>query len=363
MTLPTTGDRAPGARDPEGPDRRAAGASPADDPGPATPASPVTAGQTRELPDGWVRAEFAAISSCGPVREGNEDRLGWTVLGSPAAARSPQGDGGLVHEELVGPGVAFLVADGLGGHSHGELASRTAIRLLLGKLTGPEAIARASQALRDGFMAANEALLVGELDTTTLDIEIAEVGAGPRAKGAGGHPLVPGGQTTLTALAVTGHNSPLVHVGDCRLFRLRDGLLELLTTDHTQAMELLRMRVIRPDQAAHHPGRHLLTRSIGGDLVLRVEARPLEPAIGDGYLMCSDGLWSAVEATEIRDVLEGDLAEGVARLVELATERGGDDNASVIALRLLDLGGRRGPSVSTAWRLPWRRGANGAGRA
>jgi serine/threonine protein phosphatase PrpC len=360
MTLPTTGERTRGA---DGPGRRPSGRPEAGDPTPSVPADPAPADGPRELPDGWVRAEFAAISSCGPVREQNEDRLGWAVLGSPSTARSPQGDGPLVHEELVGPGVGFLVADGLGGHSHGELASRTAIRLLLRRLTEPEAVIRASQALRDGFMAANEALLVGELDRSTLDLDLAEVGPDPRAAPGAGRSLVPGGQTTLTALAVTGRNSPLVHVGDCRLFRLRDGLFEVLTTDHTQAMELLRMRVIKPDQAARHPGRHLLTRSIGGDLVLRVEARPLEPAIGDAYLMCSDGLWSAVEAEELRDVLEGDLAVGVARLVELATERGGDDNASVIALRLLDLGGRREVTAPTAWRLPWRRGPNGAGRS
>ena len=119
------------------------------------------------------------------------------------------------------------------------------------------------------------------------------------------------------------------------------------------------MRLIRPEQAARHPGRHLLTRSIGGDIVLRVEARSGEPAAGDAYLLCSDGLWSAVTSGEVRAVFEGDLGEGIARLVALSAARGGEDNASVIGMRLLELGAAVDATPRVGLRLPWRRGAAG----
>ena len=314
------------------------------------------------LPDGWVRAEIAAVSACGPVRELNEDRLGWTVIGSPASARSPFGDGRLVRGELVGPGVAVLVADGLGGHANGELASRTAIAMLLRRLSRAVPPGQLAGTLRDGFDAANEAILTGRMDGTTADVVLADPDGLPGPDAADprpvGRPTASGAQTTLTALTVTGSGSQLAHVGDCRLFRLRDGLLEVFTSDHTQAMELLRMRLIKPDQLARHPGRHLLTRSIGGDIMVRIEARPGDPAIGDTYLLCTDGAWGTADSMEIRAAMEGDLGAGVETLVARSAERGGDDNASVIAMRLLDLGSL--PSVPSlpAWRLPWRRGGS-----
>ncbi len=163
-----------------------------------------------------------------------------------------------------------------------------------------------------------------------------------------------GGQTTLTALAITGRSSHIAHVGDSRVYRLRDGLLELLTTDHTQVMELLRLRLVRPEQAARHPGRHLLTRSIGGDILVRTEARAGIPEPGDAFLLCTDGAWSSVSSGEIRAALEGDLAAGVSDLMACSAERGGDDNASVIALRILQLGDD-GRTLRDGWRLPWQR--------
>ncbi|HEY4753932.1 MAG TPA: hypothetical protein VIH37_11645, partial [Candidatus Limnocylindrales bacterium] len=167
-------------------------------------------------------------------------------------------------------------------------------------------------------------------------------------------PGVGNGQTTLTAIALTGRTGNLAHVGDSRLYRLRGGDMELLTNDHTQARELVRMRVIKPEQVLSHPGRHLLTRSIGGDLVVRVDERASAPAVGDTYLLCSDGLWSAITSWETLNALSGDLATGVVDLVDRVAASGGDDNASVIALRVTALSGSAEPT-STGWRLPWRK--------
>ena len=321
----------------------------------AVPAPPAS------LPDGWVRAEIAALSACGPVRELNEDRVGWAVIGSPTSARSPVGNGQLVREELTGPGAAVLIADGLGGHAHGELASRTAIGMMLRRLSRPVPPGQLAGTLREGFDAANEAILLGRLDEATGDVVLVDPGGAPGPDAADpqsiGRPMGSrGAQTTLTALAVTASGSQLAHVGDCRLFRLRDGVLELFTSDHTQASELLRMRLIKPEQLARHPGRHLLTRSVGGDIAVRIETRPGVPEVGDTYLLCTDGAWGSADSMEIRSAMEGDLGDGLGALIVRSAERGGDDNASVIALRILDLARSTAAPGLSAWRLPWRRG-------
>jgi serine/threonine protein phosphatase PrpC len=327
----------------------------------ASPQAPADGGG---LPDGWIRAEVAAFSACGPVRDQNEDRVGWIVLGALGSVRSP-GTDEPVSAVLEGPGIAIAVADGLGGHAHGELASRTAMGRLLRHLSSPDAIAKPGEHLRTGFEEANQACLAGELvDADAFDRD--PVGAEPRsarerraddATDSPGATMGPGaanGQTTLTAIALTGRTGNLAHVGDSRLYRLRGGDMELLTNDHTQARELVRMRVIKPEQVLTHPGRHLLTRSIGGDLVVRVDERASAPAVGDTYLLCSDGLWSSITSWETLNALSGDLATGVVELVSRVEASGGDDNASVIALRVAALSGAAEPT-STGWRLPWRK--------
>jgi len=317
------------------------------------------------LPDGWLRADMAALSACGPVRDQNEDRLGWTLLGDLTTVASP-GTDQLVVKQLEGPGVLIALADGLGGHAHGELASRTAIGRVLRRMSAPDAIARPGEQLRAGFEDANQACLAGDLvDADAFDHD--PTGAEPRSAkerrraleqaanpGAAMEPGARNGQTTLTAIGLTGRSGSVAHVGDSRLYRMRGGEIELLTNDHTQARELVRMRVIKPEQVLTHPGRHLLTRSIGGDLLVRVDERSSAPEAGDVYLLCSDGLWSSVTSWEVLSALSGDLGGGVTDLVARAATAGGDDNASVIALRITALAGGAEPSTS-GWRLPWRR--------
>ena len=331
----------------------------------STPNHGTTPVDDEGLPDGWIRVEVAAYSACGPVRDQNEDRVGWAVLGELSTVRSP-GTDEPVSLVLEGPGVAIVVADGLGGHSHGELASRTAIGRLLRRMSAPEAVTKPGDQLRAGFEDANQACLAGDLvDPEAFDRD--PVGAEPRSArerrraleqaanpGAGMEPGARNGQTTLTAIALTGRSGNVAHVGDSRLYRLRDGDMELLTNDHTQARELLRMRVIKPEQVLTHPGRHLLTRSIGGDLLVRVDERASAPAVGDAYLLCSDGLWSTITSWEALSALSGDLAAGAADLVARSAAAGGDDNASVIAMRVTALAGGPEPA-SPGWRFPWRR--------
>lgn len=267
-----------------------------------------------------LRVLVAGRSATGPVRERNEDQLGWVVVGDPTATHLVSRDGTTSRAELVGTVTAVVAADGLGGHPGGDVASRAAVRLVLDAVAGHRTGERMGEALRAAFERANGALIAGDVDADA---------AGRRFRDP---------QTTLTALVLTPAGMHLAHVGDCRIFRLRDGLLELLTRDHTQAMEMLRMRIIRPEQVARHPGRHLLTRSIGGDLVVRVDVQsgPVRP--GDTYLVATDGAWSGLDGSEIHEALLGDLDVALGALVERSLGRDGNDNASVIALRVLDVG-------------------------
>jgi serine/threonine protein phosphatase PrpC len=287
-----------------------------------------------DQPEG-VRVELAGLSVTGPVRRRNEDHVGWAVPDDRVWVPARHGDERLPAAELAGPIVVAAVADGLGGHADGDLASRFAITMLLDRLGPPGVLRGLPDTLRDTYQEVNARLLAGE---------IGGEGAGARRLGA---------QTTLTAVAITAGSAWVSHVGDCRVFRLRDQALELLTTDHSQAMELLRMRLIRPEQAASHPGRHLLTRSLGGDISLRVDVRSGEVREGDAYLLCSDGAWSGLSSDDIIAALEGDLETGVGQLVDRSISRGGDDNASVIALRVLRVG--EPPDASSGRRGLWRR--------
>lgn len=281
-----------------------------------------------EAPPPEVRIRVAGVSATGPVRDTNEDAAGWQV-GSVIQRSLAEGE--VVVAALRGPAAAVAVADGLGGHGGGDLASRTALSLFLRGAGTPAGGGRHAELAREAVQAAHSAILAGELEGAT----------GRRV----------GPQTTITAAVLDAHGLHVVHVGDSRLYRLRDETLELLTVDHSQAMELVRMRVIRPEQAASHPGRHLLTRSLGGDLALRadVRTRPIEP--GDAYLLCTDGLWSAVETSAIRGALEAPPADGVRVLLERAFELGGDDNATAVIVKV-DACPR---SEGDAPRAPWSR--------
>lgn len=279
-----------------------------------------------------------AMSTTGPVRQRNEDHIGWGRLGAPASdvIIGSQGDVapipligladaaidtwwplGSTASEPNGAGMAFVVADGLGGYGGGDVASWLAARELLQRLgQRSDPGERVSSALRGGFNAANQRVFDAALS-----------GEGARRM-----------QTTLSALVLISGEAHIGHVGDTRIYRLRGDMLDLLTTDHSQVMEMLRMRLIRAEQAADHPARHALTRSLGSELTVRTDIRVEPLSDGDTFLLCSDGLWSKVETGEIREALHADVQGACEELVTLAIGRGGDDNASAIVVRVEQAG-------------------------
>ncbi len=267
-----------------------------------------------------LSVDYAGLSVTGCVREHNEDRLGWAASNAGESFVMPASDYTLDQGGAASDlGLVFAVADGLGGYGSGDIAAGLAVEALLEHArTSLSVGGRVSATLRSAFNRANQAIFDAALE-----------GRGSRRM-----------QSTLSALVITPGEAHLAHVGDSRVYRSHHDTLEVLTSDHSQVMDLLRLRLITPEQAVDHPARNALTRSVGGDITVRVDIRSERLELGDAFLLCSDGLWSHVTSSEIADALREDPAAACRRLVDLALERGGDDNATAVAIRVCDAGER-----------------------
>jgi protein phosphatase len=209
----------------------------------------------------------------------------------------------------------FVVADGMGGHAAGEVASRTAVDAALDNWTDGTASSGA-KGLRAAVRAANLAV-----------IDAAEQ---PGRHGMG---------TTLTALTLSGHEAAVAHVGDSRAYLVRGDSCTQVTVDHSRAGDMLRMRLITAEQAANHPARSQLTRSLGSDPLVQVDVYRHSIERGDTWVLCSDGLWDVVGSRDIVDVVRtigehataGDAAQ---RLVDLAVTRRTLDNVSAVVVQV-----------------------------
>lgn len=256
------------------------------------------------------RVDVAILTDPGPVRDDNEDY---------AAAIELRGDDGVSTHLLV-------VADGLGGHRAGEVASRLAVETVVAAAQ-EEGAPLSDRFLSRVFQQANLAIVDrGHDDPACFNM-----------------------QTTLTALALQYDRLLLAHVGDCRAFRVRKRAIQQLTTDHTRLAEMLRMRLITPEQALRHPARAMLTRTLGSDLILQVDTlrERIEP--GDIYIICSDGLWSEVTSEELRrTVVELPPADACRALIALGTARGASDNMTVAVAAVREV--RPAPATPSRWR-------------
>jgi PPM family protein phosphatase len=213
----------------------------------------------------------------------------------------------------------FAVADGLGGHRGGEVASAMAVEPL-GAVDG-RAFAdadQAAEALTGAIRSANQAIL-------------RESRADPELWGMG---------TTVTAAAVAagGGVLQLAHVGDSRAYLLRTGApLRQLTTDHTLVAEAVERGLLSRQQAAVHPQRGVVTRAVGLDPEVQIDLPdPLELEPGDQVLLCSDGLTEVVDDDQIAGVLaeEADGGDACGALIAAANRAGGPDNVTVVLLRV-----------------------------
>jgi len=205
----------------------------------------------------------------------------------------------------------FLVADGMGGHRAGQVASGLAARAAVGTLRGLGGDARAlPERLRACVVAANGEILA----SSRIKPELAGMG------------------TTLVALLAGDGRMALAHVGDSRAYRLRRGEVQRLTDDHTVVGELVRRGEISARAAEAHPHRHVLTRALGVRRSIDPDLLEVEPLPGDVYLLCSDGLTGHVADDEIAGLVTAapDLDAAAQALVDLANARGGEDNITVV---------------------------------
>ena len=238
-----------------------------------------------------LRLRAGADTDVGNIRDSNEDDL------------------------LVVDDALYVVADGMGGHVAGEVASREAVQALRDAYTTPGTTDDVRQAVR----LANGAVLKRGADD-------------PSYRGMG---------TTVTAVAVVDDDKLAVaNVGDSRTYLLRDGELVQLTEDHSFVQEAVRSGQLTRSQAESHPRRSQLTRALGVGDDIEVDIDVLEPRTGDRLLLCSDGLWDEVGDEVIAMVLSNhaDPDEAASKLVLWAKEAGGRDNITVIVLDVIDGG-------------------------
>ncbi len=222
----------------------------------------------------------------------------------------------------------YLVADGMGGHAAGEVASRVASDEIVRNFrndrqgsdeTWPEHWDPDHSAMANKIV---DAIVAGHHRVTTVMNNDAEL------KGMG--------TTVVVAAHHFGDNKVIIcHVGDSRAYRYRDGVLQLLTRDHSWVHEQVAAGFLTEDAARTHPLKNVVTQALGGSSEPSVDV--LETLIEDGdlYLLCSDGLNSMLTDDEITSLLEqgGSLEEVCKRLIDAANARGGNDNISVVLLK------------------------------
>ena len=243
---------------------------------------------------------LGARSHVGMTRSTNEDAF--CALAGPDAP--------------AGADALLAVADGMGGHKAGEVASEMAIRGLAARLS------------RDGVAAQATGGPVRALRRTIgeLNAEIHRAGSRPETRGMG---------TTLTAAVITGSSLTIGHVGDSRAYLLRDGKLRQLTRDHSWVAEQVAGGVLTPGEAEVHPWRSILTRAIGVEPGVQVDGMTLEVTEGDLILVCSDGVHALVGDDEISGLLAGGGPQSSSReIVDLANAKGGIDNITVVVARI-----------------------------
>jgi len=244
--------------------------------------------------------EFEQLSDRGRVRQNNEDYLGCSLPETPAQVRSR--------------GWLFALADGVGGHAQGEVASRAAVESLLA-----------------GFCASG-----GELHTSLLPRLVQAANAQVYETGSTAGPEAAGMSTTLVACGLRFNRAVVAHVGDSRCYLLRSGRSTALTRDHTVASEQTRLGLLSEKEAAEANTRHVLSRSLGSNLFVSVDISDHQLLRGDVLVLCSDGLHGAVTAEEMAHTVAHtvDLKAAAGRLVALANERDGSDNVSVQLIRV-----------------------------
>jgi PPM family protein phosphatase len=259
--------------------------------------------------------EFAQVSDLGRVRTGNEDYLGSVLPDAPERVRSH--------------GWFFAVADGVGGHDRGEVASHLTIESVL-------------EGFRKAVPGESHSSLLGKLvvSANTKVIDAAHAANTNMA-------------TTIVACALRYDRATVAHVGDSRCYLIRRGQATQLTRDHTVVSDQFRLGVISASEMASSESRHVLSRSIGSELMVKADISEHQVFADDILLLCSDGLHGSVSGADMARLLGGgtDLNAGAKQLVNLANERDGNDNITALIIRIRNVE-RVGMYRGRPYRLP-----------
>lgn len=223
----------------------------------------------------------------------------------------------------------FIVADGMGGHNAGEVASRSAIRSVLEFLRQCESDSEATWpfGIEAGLSEFENKLLtairLANRDVCNLSLERREY-AGM-------------GTTIVAALFDPGSDRvALAHVGDSRCYRVRDGQIQQLTLDHSWVSEQVQKKILTEEEARNHRWKNVITRALGNKLDVEIDVQVNEIVPGDLYLLCSDGLSSMVDDAGILETIQGatDQDEICEHLIQAANDHGGQDNTSVVVIKI-----------------------------
>jgi len=252
-----------------------------------------------------LEVEFAQLSDPGPVRPRNEDYLGYVRPSSPEQVRSY--------------GWLFTVADGVGGQRQGEVASRAAVEEVLG-----------------GFRRARAMESHGPLLTRLVQAANARICETEALAGSAGAGMA----STIVVCALRFDRATIAHVGDSRCYLIRNVQARIITNDHTVANEQLHLGILSKSEAEAAETKHVLSRSLGSNLFVKVDVTELQVQPGDVLLLCSDGLHGALSSDEIARTVSGsgDLNAAARELVESANRQDGGDNVSLqlIAVRSVE---------------------------
>src|SRR6266849_2921534 len=220
----------------------------------------------------------------------------------------------------------YLVADGMGGHAAGEIASRIAVDSISEFIlhtkeddgTWPHAYDEAYKRTTNRLMAAVRLANTRVLEAMRKDARLRGMG------------------TTVVAGLADDATMSIAHVGDSRAYLIRDNQLSRITNDHSWVFEQVQAGMLTEAEAEKHPLRNVITRALGGALQVAPDASEIEARPGDVYLLCSDGLTGMVPEEEILKVVtesDGDLKRACQALIEAANEHGGLDNVTAVLVR------------------------------
>ena len=237
---------------------------------------------------------------------------------SDVGRRRPHNEDAFLCDDDLG---LYIVCDGVGGNAKGEVASAESVDLVLSWV-------KRSRKTLDAFAAAPTEEKSGQvrrlLESAVQSACYMVFGMGqldPRQKGM---------SSTLSSLLVASSKAFIAQVGDSRVYLSRDGKTVQLTEDHTLINFRLKLGLITPEEAATSPGKNVITRAVGHQDYVEVDTIDLDVQPGDRFMLCSDGLHGYLEDGEVDGFLQGDRQSVVTQLIDMANDRGGRDNITVV---------------------------------